>query len=150
MPKSTFEAAVPDVELQGNEAKPCVMTPQTTTPTSPSTATDVTGASSATATTNGTADSLGSTLLNAGEDLDSMWYGYAKVESIPELKEIKEARVTPTSWPDSSVADLLLRLHHHTGRAIRCLTEEISKESTRSSDATIASVIVLMIAEVRS
>jgi hypothetical protein len=48
------------------------------------------------------------------------------------------------------LADMWMRLHQHTGLAIRALNEEIGKESTRSSDATIISVSAFLTAEVKA
>ena len=72
--------------------------------------------------------------------------------STPRSNELKSgpdsAAAKAKKGQESAVSGLLLRLHYHTGQAIRHLTEEIGTEATRSSDATITSVIVLLIAEV--
>ena len=44
---------------------------------------------------------------------------------------------------------IVSRLHHHRGEAIRNLNDEIGNEATRTSDATICSVIIFLFADVR-
>lgn len=44
---------------------------------------------------------------------------------------------------------MLCRLYHHVGIAIRALNKEIDQPATRTSDGTMASVIIILFAEVR-
>jgi len=44
---------------------------------------------------------------------------------------------------------MLCRLHHHVGIAIGALNKEIDQPATRTSDGTMASVVVFLFAEVR-
>ncbi|MCJ1372298.1 hypothetical protein MMC20_003521 [Loxospora ochrophaea] len=53
------------------------------------------------------------------------------------------------SASQDSLTENWSRLHRHRGVAIRALNEEIGKESTRSSDATITSVLTFLIVELQ-
>ncbi|KMU76312.1 hypothetical protein CISG_01046 [Coccidioides immitis RMSCC 3703] len=49
----------------------------------------------------------------------------------------------------STLAEALSNLYHYRGLAIRALGEDVGKEKTRSSDATITSVLLFMVTDVR-
>ncbi|KMU88010.1 hypothetical protein CIHG_05778 [Coccidioides immitis H538.4] len=65
----------------------------------------------------------------------------------------------PSTWPwkvkglegtsRSTLAEALSNLYHYRGLAIRALGEDVGKEKTRSSDATITSVLLFMVTDVR-
>ncbi|KAI9150431.1 Phomenoic acid biosynthesis cluster-specific transcriptional regulator [Paramyrothecium foliicola] len=57
------------------------------------------------------------------------------------------SNANPAPCAEEPLADMWMQLHRHTGLGIRALNEEISEESTRSSDATITSVSTFLTAE---
>lgn len=99
--------------------------------------------------------SLGSTSPDSNGSASSSFRGFALAGSsdedlsIPSLEVAKPGSLAVTSG-SSSPSDMSWRLHYHIGLAIRALNEEIDKEATRSSDATILSVLVFLMAEVSS
>lgn len=60
----------------------------------------------------------------------------------------KPVSVSSMAANSSALSTMSWRLHHHNGLAIRALNEEIDKEASRISDATITSVMVFLIGEV--
>ena len=48
------------------------------------------------------------------------------------------------------VADNRLKIYHYRGLAIRALNENVARKETRSSDQTIASILMFLAMEVRS
>lgn len=55
----------------------------------------------------------------------------------------------PVSRRGDFAKEMKQRLYHHTGQALRTLNADLESEEVISNDSTIASIVVLLIAEVR-